>query len=290
MKNKFMKTGMALLLTTAGMTVQAQSLQPQVDFNAVNNVIEEVITSSVKLDTVIKGVSLVFDPASNLQQGKLDAKFAAVAGVTPWEKNQNSQMSLQLGSRFKQVNDLTKEGALKLKVQAKTPVLEMIRYFAGKETENPTTSPTPDPFATIIKKLVGVKDLTELYQIALEFKQLLIANADTQEIKDFAENLSFTVKTVDGKVEYFKIEETKPISLNIADLEMRKMALTIKTNSISAGFTLAATMSTEVFDSYVKESTTFLAELQGRNQEFLGFIKDSVSAYIELVREFLTRP
>ncbi|HEY8270715.1 MAG TPA: hypothetical protein VIG33_07480 [Pseudobdellovibrionaceae bacterium] len=289
MKINLMTTGFAFLLTTTGMKAQAQSAQPQIDFTAVNGVIQEVITSSVKLDNVIKGVTLVIDPSSNLPQGKIDAKFAAAAGMTPWDKTQDSQISLQVGSRFKDVNTLSKEGALKLKVQAKTPVLEMIRYFAAKEIEH--ASPQyPHFYDATIKKLSEVKDIAELYEIAVELKQLLIENADNQEEKEFIQSLRFTAKTVDGVVESFKVEETKPLVLNFAgNIEIRMAAITINPKSMGAGFILATTMDTTMFNQYVEKSTAFFAELQGRNVQYLDYIKDTVSDYMDLVRDFLNQ-
>jgi hypothetical protein len=287
MITNLVKTGFALILTTMSVKAQAQTAHPPIDFNAVNGIIQEVITNSVKPDKVIKGVALTIDPASNLEQGKIDARFAAVLGVTPWEKTQDSGMSLELGTRFRDLNSLSKEGAFKIKAQAKTPVLAMIRYFSAKALEH-RSSENPDFYASTLKKLAEVKNIAELYQIAVEIKQHVIETPDDQEEKEFAQNLRFTAKTVDGVVQSFKVEQTKPIAIGFAGIEIRKAAIAMNAKSMSAGLIFVTEVKTEMFNQYVEQSTVFLAELQARNEEVLKYIEDSVSGYIKLVREFLT--
>lgn len=288
MLTHFAKFGLLFFLAIGGANAQAQTTETQVDFNKVNNVIQEVIDSSVVTDDVIKSVALIISPASNVSEGKFAAQFTSVFGTAPWAVNQDGQLNFAFGTRFSDVNAGYKNADFKIKAEVKTPVLNMIRYFSSKSLESKPSDDTTFEAVTT-RKLAVVKNLNELLNIALSIRDYYLENGN-EDVKEFLKNIQVTTKMVDGNITSFKVQGTKPIILDFFEqIEIKIPTVTVNANSISGSLTVGILVKEADFNDYVSRINELLLKLQERNQQTLEQLKRDLNEWSGIVRDFLTK-
>jgi hypothetical protein len=275
-------------LSAFALTAQAQSANTSVDFNAINVLIDEVIANSIQFDNTIKDVSLKFSPTSDLQTGKITAQFSAQVGTAPWSKNQDSQINLQLGSQFKDQNELSKEGTFKIKAVVKTSTLGMIRYLAEKDAARRSDRTDDSGSFEILVRLSKVADIHDLYLVALDIKKLLLTEAKDNDAKVFVQNLDFQTHELGGKVVSFEVVQTKPVVISFYDkIELRAGKIAIDENNFSFGLHVISNFSTKSYDEALGRLSKAFADLQLRKAQALKDIEGLVRSYAELVKDFL---
>lgn len=280
------KSSVTVLIAGLSFNAQAQVPNAKVDFNTVNQVIEEVISKSLHADPIIKEVSLKFNPASQIEEGKIDAKMAAKVATTDWAKDQESQVALQAGTRMKAINTTAKEAVLRAKASVKTPVMAMIRHFVGKQLERQPDQ--ADVYYPIALRLSQVQDVNELHSIVVDLKKLIIENTKDENDKAFFEGLQLATKAIDGKVQSFQVVQTKPYGFNFfKKMEFRNFKLTVNERSFSAGIDFAGIIETEEFNTFVAKVSEALLAIQERQAEQLQIIEDTARGYAEMVKEWL---
>jgi hypothetical protein len=275
-------------LSAFALTAQAQSANTSVDFNAINVLIDEVIANSIQFDNTIKDVSLKFSPTSDLQTGKITAQFSAQVGTAPWSKNQDSQINLQLGSQFKDQNELSKEGTFKIKAVVKTSTLGMIRYLAEKDAARRSDRTDDSGSFEILVRLSKVADIHDLYLVALDIKKLLLTEAKDNDAKVFVQNLDFQTHELGGRVVSFEVVQTKPVVISFYDkIELRAGKIAIDENNFSFGLHVISNFSTKSYDEALGRLSKAFADLQSRKAQALKDIEGLVRSYAELVKDFL---
>lgn len=288
MVTNFAKFGLIFFLSISGLKAQAQTTKTQVDLNQVNTVIQEIIDSSITPDEVIKSVGLIISPASDIKEGKVAVQFTSVFGTAPWAANQDGRLNLAFGTRFSEVNAGYKNADIKVKVQIKTPLLGMIRYFAAKNLESKSSDDTAFNAVTS-RKLAAVKNLNELLEIASSIREYYIQNAD-QQVKEFLESIQVTTKVVDGNVTSFKLQALKPLVFDFYEkIEIKAPTVTVNANSIATAVTVGLMVKENDFNDFVAKTEEFMLNVQERNQEVLNSIKSDVAGWADLVRDFLTK-
>jgi hypothetical protein len=281
MKKILLGTYLGLAVLSAGnLSAQAEP----VDFTKVNSVLEEIIHNSVQYDQLIKSVDLKLDPKSNLTEGKVKATFKASAGSSHWAPNQDTQLSIQVGSQFKDLKSEKKEGALKIGAQLKTQVLNLIHYLGKEAIDNGRNEAKKE----ILEKISQAEDLNQLLVHLKNFKIVLMEQSSDDEEREFLSNLAFAVKTVDDKVVSIKIELKKPMNINFFTTITIKVAfVNIEEAKVSGGLSLASQINKYDFNQYVKSIEEFLMKIQKRNSEFLSSLELSLKSYVQSIREFL---
>lgn len=282
-----------LMSSLVGISANAQTVQQavpaQTDLNirTINNIIEEIIADSIPYDQTIKEVRFAINPQSNIKQGNIGAKFAALTGTAPWAQNEDGEVIFEIGSQFKDLNETYKDGLVKAKFQVKTDTLAMIRYFSNETLQKQSGS--TDPSLDLLKKLAQVTDVHSLYLIALEIKDYALKTTKNAETLEFINSIAFSVRTTHNKVQAFKMEATKNFVFNFFEtkIELRRPSITASADSFTIALGLATMTEKAKFEAFTERALKDLLSLQNREERALKDIKRSVADWASTVRDFL---